>query len=213
MNRAKTIYATIYLICLMAFTGCASKLLVKPLENNCAQISLELELGKILENTLDTAMSGLNEIEGTRTQNEIFDLPSIKKSIENAGYKNVEISSPERTRLNLSFAGKFDFIESDTDKTTLIVTPEAMQKFSNSLGEEFKSIMDLFMAPVLSDENMSNEEYAELVAVVYGQPLAEEMLKSKMEFSIASPKGKTKAYKIPLVDLLTLSEEKIFTSE
>ena len=87
MNRAKTIYTTIYLICLMAFTGCTSKLSVKPLGNDQSRIGISIELGNILEETLNTAMAGLNEIEGEQAGKNIFDLPSIKKSIENAGYK------------------------------------------------------------------------------------------------------------------------------
>lgn len=197
----------------MAFTGCASKLSVRPLTNNQSRISIAIELGNILEETLDNAMAGLNEIEGAQSEKNIFDLPSIRKSIENAGYRDIAISSPARTSLNLSFTGKFDFIFCTETKTTLRINPKIMQDFSKSLGEEFKSIMDLFMAPVLSDEEMSKDEYKELVAVVYGQKLADELMKSTMEIAISSLKGKEKVHKILLADLLTLSEEKTFTSE
>lgn len=213
MNRAKTIYTTIYLICLMAFTGCTSKLSVKPLGNDQSRIGISIELGNILEETLDTAMAGLNEIEGEQAGKNIFDLPSIKKSIENAGCKNISISSPSRTSLNLSFSGKFDFIEYTQTKTTLRITPKFMQEFSKSLGEEFNSIMDLFMAPALTNEKMTKEEYADLVSVVYGEKLTDKLMKSTMEIAITSPKGKEKVHKILLADLLILSEEKTFTSE
>ena len=76
----------------MAFTGCTSKLSVKPLGNDQSRIGISIELGNILEETLDTAMAGLNEIEGEQAEKNIFDLPSIKKSIENAGCKNISIS-------------------------------------------------------------------------------------------------------------------------
>lgn len=213
MNRIKTIYVTIYLICLMAFTGCATKLSIKPLGNNESSLNLCLELGNTLEKTLDDAMSGLSTVEGVQTPNVIFDIPSIKKSITDAGYKNVQAQSLTRTKLELSFSGKFDFIEYSQNKTIIKITPTTIKNFSTSLGKEFMSIMDLFMAPALTDEKMTIQEYSNLVAVVYGQPLADEMLKCNMELSIASPKGKIKTYKIALAELLTLTEEKILIAQ
>ena len=213
MNRAKKIYTTIYLICLMAFTGCGTKISVRPLENNESEISLELELGKTIEETLDTAMSGLTEIEGNENQVNFFDAPSIEKSLAAAGFKNIKITTPARTKLNLSFSGKFDFAESEKNKTCIKLNQDTIKNFSTSFGEEFKSVIDLFMAPVLTDEEMSADEYAELVAVVYGQKVADELMHSSVEFSVVSKNGKSKSYKSPLAELMTLTNEMTLVSE
>ncbi|MBQ0040381.1 MAG: hypothetical protein KBS64_08145 [Treponema sp.] len=213
MNRRKTIYTTFYLIFLMAFTGCATKAAVKPAADGKTTMSLDIDLGGTLTATLDSAMAGLNEIDGTNGKQPLFDTKAIKKSVAQAGFSEVEISSPERQKLHLAFTGFFDFISYTTSKTTVTLSPASIVKFSNSLGEEFKSVMDLFMAPVLSDEEMSRDEYKELVAVIYGEKLAADLMASNVELSITSPKGKTKVHNIPLVDLLILSEEKVFTSE
>ena len=68
--------------------------------------------------------------------------------------------------------------------------------------------MDLFMAPVVTGEEMPASEYKDLVALVYGDKLADDLEASKVEITIASPAGRSKTYTIPLVELLTLSEEK-----
>lgn len=214
MNRTKTIYTTLYLIFLMAFTGCTSKLGIKPAEGNKSSINLELNLGKTFTKVLDSAMAGMNEMNQQTAENPaFFDTNAIKKSIEAAGYTDVKVMAPSRSVLNLSLTGKFDFVEYTKTKTTVRVSPDAVKNFSNSLGEEFKSVMDLFMAPVLTDEKMSIDEYKDLVAVVYGEELAADLASSTLEISVTSPKGKTKNYKTPLVDLLTMTEEKIYTAE
>ena len=69
------------------------------------------------------------------------------------------------------------------------------------------------MAPVLTDEEMSADEYAELVAVVYGQKVADELMHSSVEFSVVSKNGKSKSYKIPLAELMTLTNEMTLVSE
>ena len=87
----------------MAFTGCGTKISVRPLENNESEISLELELGKTIEETLDTAMSGLTEIEGNENQVNFFDAPSIEKSLAAAGCNHIKITTPARTNQTLPF--------------------------------------------------------------------------------------------------------------
>ncbi len=106
-----------------------------------------------------------------------------------------------------------DFVSYTKTKTVLRLSPSMVKKFSASLGPEFKSVMDLFMTPVVTGEEMPASEYKDLVALVYGDKLADDLEASKVEITIASPSGRSKTYTIPLVELLTLSEEKELVAE
>ena len=213
MNTIKKIYVTIYLLVLIAFTGCNVKVAVKPAAQGKTTMNMELDLGEVLTRTLDGAMAGLNEIGGTNGSSPIFDVVSIRRSITSAGFTDVSITSKERSKLSLAFTGRMDFVSYTKTKTVLRLSPSMVKKFSASLGPEFKSVMDLFMAPVVTGEEMPASEYKDLVALVYGEKLADDLEASKVEITIASPAGRSKTYSIPLVELLTLSEEKELVAE
>ena len=96
------------------------------------------------------------------------------------------------------------------------------------MGQEDRTYLDLFMAPIFTGEKMTQAEYKELVASVYGQELADDMQKGKIVITLTVPDGKSiknsgakigrssKASKnpkrisfsIPMLEFLTLQTEK-----
>ena len=217
MKRAKYICVTFYLFTLLAFTGCASLVQVKAEKSGMQTFSAEIDLGEVISNAIKEASNGLSEINSTggfdsNSELVIFDTNKIKSTLENSEFKNTKISSPEFSKLNISGTGNFSSFASQNEKSLKIkFSPENIKKLAASLPAETQSFFDLLMAPVFTGEEMTASEYADLVAVVYGEPLAQELKKSAVELSLVSPTGKTKQFSIPLTDFLTLSEEKVFS--
>lgn len=54
--------------------------------------------------------------------------------------------------------------------------------------------MDLLLAPVFNDEEMTVEEYLEVIAAFYGDSVAEELKTSKVK---VTSKGWSKNYSLP----------------
>lgn len=217
MKRAKYICATFYLFALLAFTGCASLVQVKAEKSGMQTLSAEIDLGEVITNAIKEASSGLSEInssDGLDSNNElvIFDTKKIKSALENSEFKNAKISSPEFSKLNISGTGNISSFAFQNEKSLKIkFSPENIKNLASTLPTETQSFFDLLMAPVFTGEKMTANEYEDLVAVVYGENLAQELKKSAVELSLVSPAGKTKRFSIPLTDFLTLSEEKIFS--
>ena len=208
MKRAKYICATFYLFAILAFTGCASLVQVKAEKSGMQTLSAEIDLGEVITNAIKEASSGLSEINssgGLDSNNEfvIFDTKKIKSALENSEFKNAKISSPEFSKLNISGTGNLSSFAFQNEKS--------LKNLASTLPAETQSFFDLLMAPVFTGEKMTANEYEDLVAVVYGENLAQELKKSAVELSLVSPAGKTKRFSIPLTDFLTLSEEKIFS--
>lgn len=210
MNGWKKIYLLAYLLVLTAFTGCGTKIAIAQKADGNSTIEMNLELGKVFEKVLDESTAALNEIDGNQKPN-FFYAGEIKKSLVNAGLKNVIVSSTERTKLNVAFTGKFEFIEGGTDSMNLRLNPESVKNFASSLGAEFNSIMDLFMAPVITGEDLSMEDYMETLAAIYGKELSEDLAKSTIQLTLENSSGKRKNFSIPLVQFLMLKEEKIYS--
>lgn len=195
----------------MAFTGCSSKIFVGPGYSGSASVQFNLEMGKEMAKAVEEATSGLNEISGIKSEGTLFDVAGIKKSLDGAGLKKAAVSSRDKYSLQLCFEGNFDFIKITDENVELVLDAGNIREFTASLGEEFKSMADLFMAPVLTGEEMSEEDYVETLGAVYGTKLAGELARAELEFNLKSAAGKNRVIKIPLMKLLTLKEQLKFS--
>jgi len=83
------------------------------------------------------------------------------------------------------------------------------------LSPEVEEYLSALMAPVISGENSARQEYLDLITMVYGRPLADEIAAARIRASIEFPRqlsaiqggnavGKRAEFDIPLVDLLVL---------
>ena len=66
--KYKYIYSTVYLLILIAFTGCSASVDIKAANDKSAQAQVKLNLGKILCDTIDSLTAGINEISASGTQ-------------------------------------------------------------------------------------------------------------------------------------------------
>lgn len=112
---------------------------------------------------------------------------------------------------------------------TVTITPEAMQHTVSLLPSETADTFDLLMAPVLTGEEMSPDEYCDLMAVVYGDSIADELKTSQLTLSLETPapatlsvtkgssvqtwnsKNRSLSHQFPVVNLLTLQETVLLT--
>ena len=62
-------------------------------------------------------------------------------------------------------------------------------------------ILDLFLAPVFNDEEMSEEEYLEMVGAFYGEGTATEVSQSFVKINLISKDGSKETLNLPLTQL------------
>ena len=86
----------------------------------------------------------------------------------------------------------------------IVISAETLQKFYEFCPEQFQTYIDLFMSPSFTGEEMTTEEYVDLVASVYGQELADEVLTSKLHITLQKNDSKV-VKEISLLDLLNNS--------
>ena len=73
-----------------------------------------------------------------------------------------------------------------------------------------KSYIDMFMAPAFSDEEMSDDEYIDLVGSVYGEVVAEEIKNSKINLTLTKLDGKKQKYSVRLLDLINIKKDLVY---
>lgn len=204
------------LFSVLIFAGCTPTLEIIASEDGSYRVSYSVSLGKELTNTISSAQG---------TSSFVFDVKEIETQFSQSGITNISVRSPDARSLAISMLLSKNInnifydagIISQTrtsNKTTMIVSfsPESICTVYEGMPPTTRAYMDLFMAPVFVGDTMSKSEYVELVAMVYGQTLADEILNANLTLILTSPDKKTrKQFIIPIVELLLLTENKSYS--
>lgn len=192
------------------FTSCKSQIKITVSKNSCT-VKYSTKLGKALFDTF-YAFAGETESE------KIFDTDQFKEIFSEGGLKNVSAESKAIDEISIqgdtdnqnadfiagssiiksSNAGKN--VEIDFSKSNLLAMYDKMPSI-------MRSYIDLFMAPVFTEEEMTDDEYLELISSVYGQILADEIKDSTIDFTVVAADGKTKKFTLKLIDLINIKAD------
>lgn len=151
--------------------------------------------------------------------NTIFDAEIISNLFEQSGFENI---SAQSDGANLFVRGKLSQNAEDPfsksgmicltqKKLSITLNKKNLLDFYNNLPEDLQTSLDLFMSPTFTGEEMTNEEYIELISEVYGQELADEFSAATLKLTVESPYG-NKNYSIKLVEILNIKNELIFSA-
>ena len=96
--KYKYIYSTVYLLILIAFTGCSASVDIKAANDKSAQAQVKLNLGKILCDTIDSLTAGINEISASGTQSapettQIFSKQEIETAFSGSDFQDLKSRS------------------------------------------------------------------------------------------------------------------------
>lgn len=192
--------------------SCSSSLLIKFGEDGRINFEYSAVCGKELTETISS-------ISGGGEGQPVFETERIKEALEKAKFSKIKVSSPEKNMLTLSAEVSKNaensilksqiFEKSSTDKDiTLTFSTKSLQSLYSVLPDEFQSYIDLFMAPSFTGEVMSDSEYLDLVAAVYGKPLAAELENAVLTVTLQNGAEKRRQ-KIRLIQLLNMKESEI----
>ena len=93
-------------------------------------------------------------------------------------------------------------VKAEKGKLISAITRKSLEDFYNSSDEQTHMILDLFLAPVFNNEEMSEEEYIEMVGAFYGEGAAKEVSESFVKINLISKDGTKETQNILLTQLL-----------
>ena len=79
-----------------------------------------------------------------------------------------------------------------------------LQALYGLLPFELASYIDMLMAPAFTGEEMTDGEYIDLVATVYGKNVADELNDGEVKFNIHGTDGRTNSSTLSAVKLLNV---------
>lgn len=143
----------------------------------------------------DTVIETLYSLTGVDSATSLFDEKAVSENFKNAG---LPLDSVKTEKDNLTAKTKFvsieemskslpDIIDYSNEKYLIVTfSPEKLQSFVEILPEETVGYIDLLCAPIFTFEELSTEEYGEVLSAIYGKKVAEETLGSNfvINFSV-----------------------------
>ena len=204
-----------FLIC-CCFSSC--KVFLSLTQNQNGDVNVEFS-GIPEEAFINTIKSFLaTDSESTTNKNLIIDTAQIKSFLINSGFTNVEVSNQIGANVDIKmtipkdktfiFDSKLIFSNNSESNSSfgIELSPATLQTFYANADEQIISILDILISPAFYGEEISEEEYIETIASLYGNDVATEMNKSEIYITLKNKSGKTLKKSLPLKTLLTLKQ-------
>ena len=204
-----------FLIC-CCFSSC--KVFLSLTQNQNGDVNVEFS-GIPEEAFINTIKSFLaTDSESTTNKNLIIDTAQIKSFLINSGFTNVEVSNQIGANVDIKmtipkdktfiFDSKLVFSNNSESNSSfgIELSPATLQTFYANADEQIISILDILISPAFYGEEISEEEYIETIASLYGNDVATEMNKSEIYITLKNKSGKTLKKSLPLKTLLTLKQ-------
>lgn len=204
-----------FLIC-CGFSSC--KVFLSLTQNQNGDVYAEFS-GIPEEAFINTIKSFLaNDSESTTNKNLIIDTTEIKTFLIDSGFANVEVSNQIGANVDIkmtipkdkTFIFDSNLVFSDNSDSNsnfgIELSPATLQSFYANADEQIISILDILISPAFYGEKISEEEYLETIASLYGNDVSDEMNKSEIFFSLKNKNGKVVKKSLPLKTLLTLKQ-------
>lgn len=245
-NRIFSFFSIFLLV--FTFFSCSTDLEIKAFDDKSANINFNFDLGEQIYSAIQNFTLGISQMnENLNLENELslFDEKEIYQVFNGSDFQNVKVLVPSKKELKItakipspekqkavnegSVLKIANFITCTNNSLTLLISPQNVQEIVASLPEETKSYLDLLMAPILGSEEMSSQDYKDLLSLVYGEDLAKSLGDANVKVSLFAPSGKTikraalsnteqsktsaskAVFTVPLLDFLTLQSSKTFS--
>lgn len=189
------------------FTSCTTEINLELNKDGSVKASFNGTTGKGFEKLI-------RNTQGLKEGQAIFDVKEIKKELTASGLSSVTVESKTGKDLSLSMVDtkrNSNFFTSGlvslkNNRIVISLNPSTMEKFYNLSDPQIVLYLDMLLSPVFNQEEMSPEEYEEVITSFYGKDVAKEIKETQVKLKIKNPDGSKAEYKLPLIDLLTLNK-------
>ena len=199
----------------LLFASCTSSVELRANSDGSVDITYDAAFGSAFVEMMRALSGGGNS--------RLFDAAEMTAQFRAAGVNDVRIASPADTSLGIRLrlpkngidpVSQAGCISRSGNTLSLAFSPESCAKLYKLLPDTMQAYIDLCMAPLFLGEPMSQNEYVDLIASVYGQALADELKRSKIKISLFAPNDEKKASKtveLSLAELLTSTKPVLFS--
>ena len=184
------------------FISCTTEVSLTLQKDDSVDIRFEGGAGEAFTRMISSA-AGLGD-------GALIDTDSVSYELAKAGFSGVKVNQKNGTAVNISMTDKKQssylftskIVKAEKGKLKAAISRKSLEDFYAASDEQTRMILDLFLAPVFNNEEMSEAEYLEMLAAFYGKPAAQEVSESLVKINLISKDGSKEKVVIPLSQLL-----------
>ena len=196
---------TVILLILVLFVSCTTEVTLTLQKDDSVNISFAGGAGEAFAKMINSA-SGAQSASGEL----LIDTDSVSYELAKAGFSDVKVNQKNggsvfitmNDKKQTSYLFSSGIVKADKAKLSAAITRKSLEDFYAYADEQTRMILDLFLAPVFNDEEMTEAEYLEMVGSFYGEGTAKEIGSSVVKINLISKDGKKETLNIPLSQLL-----------
>ena len=201
----KSAVVLLFLIFLISFSliSCTTEVTLTVQKDDSVAINFEGGAGyaftKMLSSAAGVSASG-------QADAAVIDEAAVSYELARAGFDSVRIQQKKGGSVQISMNDKKQssyiftsgIIKSNNGRLSAAISKKSLEDFYASADEQTRMILDLFLAPVFNDENMTEAEYLEMLASFYGKSAADEVSQSLVKINLISKDGSRESLRYPL---------------
>lgn len=189
------------LITLLFFISCTTEVTLTLKSDDSLAIRFEGGAGEAFTKMISSA-SGL-------AGDSLVDPDSVSFELAKAGFADVKVEEKSGAAVTISMSDKTKssyifssgILKAEKGKLKAAITRKSLEDFYNNADEQTRMTLDLFLAPVFNNENMSEDEYLEMLGSFYGEAAAKEVSQSLVKINLISKDGSKETLTYPLTQV------------
>lgn len=184
------------------FMSCTTEVTLTLQKDDTVAVSFEGGAGKAFAKMISSAAG----ISGEADNSLLIDTASVSYELAKAGFSDVKVNQNNEGSVSISmqdmkqtsylFTSKI--VKAEKDRLIAAISRKSLEDFYSSSDEQTSMILDLFLAPVFNDEEMTEKEYIEMVTSFYGEGAGKEVGESLVKINLISKDGSKQTIVYPL---------------
>lgn len=182
--------------------SCTTEVTLTLQKDDSVAVSFEGGAGKAFAKMISSAAG----ISGEADNSLLIDTASVSYELAKAGFSDVKVNQNNEGSVSISmqdmkqtsylFTSKI--VKAEKDRLIAAISRKSLEDFYSSSDEQTRMILDLFLAPVFNDEEMTEKEYIEMVTSFYGEGAGKEVGESLVKINLISKDGSKQTIVYPL---------------
>ena len=194
---------TIFVLMIISlFASCTTEVTLTLKQDDSVDIRFDGGAGQAFTKMISSA-AGLGE-------GLLIDTDSVSYELAKAGFSGVKVNQKKGGAVTISMSDKKQssyifsskIVKAEKGRLKAAITRKSLEDFYNASDEQTRMILDLFLAPVFNNEEMSEAEYLEMVGAFYGDAAGKEVAESMVKINLISKDGTKESLNLPLSQLL-----------
>lgn len=195
--------AVIFILFSLCFISCTTEVTLAVQPDNSVTIKFDGGAGEAFTKMISSA-AGM----GSESEN-LIDTDVVSYELAKAGFSDVKINQKKSGAVSITMSDKKQtsyiftsgIAKCEKGRLSAVITRKSLEDFYDSADEQTRMILDLFLAPVFNDEEMTEEEYIEMVSSFYGAGAAKEVGSSFVKINLISKDGKKESLSYPFTQV------------